>query len=125
MLNKTLLIISIMLVSAGFVFLGSTEVGAQSQDETFVVTESSVENGLIKRQHNAFGVPVTSTFLYDGTYVSGIEADVWIVDGPINVSEIGTKVEAGFARKRLFSSEFFGEGNPTYSCGWTPCFFWP
>ena len=128
MRNKNLLIIWFILVVAGFAFLGSPQIGAQSGGPTAVVTESCIDEGIICRKHDPTGLPVSSTFYNPATgeYEAGVEAHVWICNGVILVTQDPEFPPTGVeCRLRTYSSELFGQTNPSYSCGYWPCSFWP
>ena len=120
MLYKSVFIIFFMLVSAGFAFLGNTQVSA----EPFVVSESYVDGKNVKVTHGAFGEK-KKTYFWNGTeYVEGYEINLWIVEGAIGATDLIEPRETdGSARKAADSSEFISE-NGWYSGGY-PFSTWP
>jgi hypothetical protein len=123
------MIILFMLAPASWAQLGGKPIPASSRGVTAVVTQSWINDGLICREHNPATGAVESVAFYDENVskcVPGVEVDAWICDGKITtVIDPTDENDQLDCRKIYSSSEFFGQTNPSYSCGGWGCSFWP
>jgi len=115
MSQRTILIILFILVSV------SCAHGPKA-----VITDSISDGGNIRWVHDPkTGLVIKPTFLDGDNYVDGIEGDLWICDGIIEVKDNPERSKDVECRAHIGSLQLFGLINPWYSCGNWACSFWP